>query len=389
MKDTKCEKNIGKMAEMLSDIIKTNPDDMDDYFRIYADSFLGNGSNSEGTQAPKIKSEDVQRKVRIYDPEQSGFTETKYGATATQHKRTEVIGKIPQFAILPKSDAKAAIETAKKEWSKNVVGLDDIFDKILLHIVNYIRCGHTRPLLFVGSPGTGKTTVARAFADLLSLKSYYINAPRAGTSRGLYGDSGDFQDADCGEIISAMIKTNTGNPVIIIDEIDKASPFANSRSACNLQNEALNLLDECADIFFDNFLQVSVDVSYCPIILTANELDDISAPLVDRCEVIRFPELTEEHIAQVVLRSVLPELVEKLQCAREIVIDDGIVISAVHSMFSEGVRSIRAYQSAFENALSGAFIRSLVTGMPQTLQADDIQAARNNTANKISRLIGF
>lgn len=330
------------------------------------------------------------RKVKIFDRLKVGDFNSQirsFGEYSHQ-RRSELWDKMPEYAYIPNGDVKKYVENAKEVWENNVVGLDDILEKALLHIISYCKTGKTRPLLLVGQPGCGKTTVAKVYAQMLDLECFFVNAPRMGNSHGLYGDAGTYKDADCGAVAEAMIITHSGNPVIIIDEIDKAGEKF-THANCNLQNEALNLLDEGAEEFRDNFLKITFNASYCPIVLTANEIDDISPPLADRCEIVRFPECDMEHIADVSKKNTIPKLLKKLDCEKDVMVDYRFVDDVVADMYKDGIRSIRAYQSVFENAISSAYLRSVMKEQRQGLCRADIENALNNTMNKYKHKIGF
>ena len=222
----------------------------------------------------------------------------------------------------------------------------------------------------------------------MGLQTMFIACPRMATSRGLYGDAPTYHESSCGAIIEAIIRSKTGNPVFVLDEIDKASP-ASFRGSCDMQGEALNLIDESAKEFVDNYLQCPVDVSHSPVILTANSLDNIISPLVDRCEVIDFPVPTKEHIISVANNAIIPELLKKLDCQKNVRICKDVVIQLVGELYKGGAVSIRVYQSLFENAISSAYVRSVITGKAQCVNNKDIEAALNHTITHSKKKIGF
>lgn len=382
-----------KIMKMLFGFNEDEFKEMADLFQDIPDK--GSDNLPQSDEPFFIKNSDLSfdgdfRSVRIFDRNliKQFNSQTRNFGEYSHQRRLELWDKMPEYAYIPNGNLKDLLEKAKEIWKKNIVGLDGILEKILLHMVYYCKTGKTRPLLFVGSPGCGKTTVANTYAKMLGLKSFLVNAPRMGSSNGLYGDSGSYKDASCGAVAEAMIITKTGNPVIIIDEIDKASEI-HTRANCNLQNEALNLLDDGADNFRDNFLQVSFDASYCPVVMTANELEDICGPLADRCEIIRFPECTLEHAMNVSKQQIIPSLLKKFGCEEQVIIEYSLVENAVVEMFNSGINSIRAYQSVFENAISSAYLRSILKDQKQNLCRKDINSALNNTVNLSRRRVGF
>lgn len=338
--------------------------------------------NIENAECRKVYP-DGRKRVRIFSPRSFAPDLT----TNSPQKRA-IIAKIPEFAILPEDNIQKILDDGETIWKKSVVGLDEIYQKLLLHIINYVKTGTTRPILLVGVPGCGKSKVARVYGSIMGLQTMFIACPRMATSRGLYGDAPTYHESSCGAIIEAIIRSKTGNPVFVLDEIDKASP-ASFRGSCDMQGEALNLIDESAKEFVDNYLQCPVDVSHSPVILTANSLDNIISPLVDRCEVIDFPVPTKEHIISVANNAIIPELLKKLDCQKNVRVCKDVVIQLVGELYKCGAVSIRVYQSLFENAISSAYVRSVITGKAQCVNNKDIEAALNHTITHSKKKIGF
>lgn len=338
--------------------------------------------NLENAECRKIYP-DGRRRVRIFN----SHTFDPDLTTNSPHKRA-ILNKIPEFAALPENDVAKTLKRGQEIWEKSVEGLDCIYKKMTLHIVNYIKCGTTRPLLLVGVPGSGKSMVARIYGEILGLYTAFITCPRMATSRGLYGDAPTYQENSCGAIVEALIRSKTGLPVFVLDEIDKASAVK-SRGSCDIQNEALNLIDESAEEFVDNYLQCPVNVSHSPVILTANDTNDISAPLIDRCELIDFPVPTVEHINLVSQRFIIPALMKKLDCADMVKFNKYIIEDTVECVYKRGAVSIRIYQTIFENIVCSAYIRAVCENKTQRISDKDIRSALEHTITSSKKSIGF
>lgn len=326
---------------------------------------------------------DGRRRVRIFNPRTFDPD-----LTTTSPQKRAILNKIPEFAVLPQDDVAKTLKQGREIWEKSVEGLDSIYRKMILHIVSYIKSGTTRPLLFVGVPGSGKSMAAHVYGEILGLYTAFIACPRMATSRGLYGDAPTYQESSCGAIVEAIIRSKTGLPVFVLAEIDKAGA-AKSRGSCDIQNEALNLIDEASGEFVDNYLQCPVDVSHSPVIFTANEVDDISAPLIDRCELIDFPVPTAEHINLVSQRFIVPALMKKLGCADMVKLSKRSVEEAVDKVYRSGAVSIRIYQSMFENVISSAYVRAVCEERTQQVSDKDISSALEHTITSSRKSIGF
>ncbi|MCA9374870.1 AAA family ATPase, partial [Candidatus Dojkabacteria bacterium] len=149
-------------------------------------------------------------------------------------------------------------------------------------------------MLFVGLQGVGKTSIAKSIANATNRKFIRIALGALGSVQALRGQSKAFLDAEPGQIIKALVRTKTMNPVILLDEIDKVS------GQTGLLNDVMAALLEILDpeqnsTFIDHYIDFPVDLSRVFFICTANNLGSLSAALLDRMEVIRFTSYTDEE----------------------------------------------------------------------------------------------
>ncbi|KON66018.1 Lon protease 1 [Komagataeibacter europaeus] len=152
--------------------------------------------------------------------------------------------------------------------------------------------GIARPVLLVGPPGCGKSTVARMYYHTLGYEVMTMNVGAMGDPLSLTGTHQTFGDAKPSTIVEYLATTGMANPCIILDEVDKAPTDGRFGS---VQNALLQFLDmrECRQ-FRDAFLNVPVDVSRVRWVLTANDLSTVSEPLKSRCHIIHMdsPDVT-------------------------------------------------------------------------------------------------
>ncbi|GBQ59510.1 AAA family ATPase [Komagataeibacter swingsii] len=153
--------------------------------------------------------------------------------------------------------------------------------------------GIARPVLLVGPPGCGKSTVARMYYRTLGYEVMAMNVGAMGDPLSLTGTHQTFGDAKPSTIVECLAATGMANPCVILDEVDKAPTEGRFGS---VQNALLQFLDrgECTQ-FRDVFLNVPVDVSRVRWVLTANDLSTVSEPLKSRCHIIHVDSPDTTH----------------------------------------------------------------------------------------------
>lgn len=186
------------------------------------------------------------------------------------------------------------ITEARRVLDRDHYGLDEVKDTIL----QFIAVGKLRGsvqgkiLCLAGPPGTGKTSIAESVANALGRKFFRFSVGGLSDVSEIKGHRRTYIGAMPGKIIQCLKATGSSNPLVLIDEIDKLGSGFRGDPASAL----LEVLDPSQNSTFrDHFLDVPVDISKCLFMCTANDLDRIPGPLLDRMEVIRlsgydFPE---------------------------------------------------------------------------------------------------
>jgi len=195
------------------------------------------------------------------------------------------------------SDDNLDLGHAQKVLGEHHSGLDDVKDRIIEFLAVGALRGEVKGsiILLVGPPGVGKTSIGKSIADALDRQFYRFSLGGMRDEAEIKGHRRTYIGAMPGKLVQALKETGTSNPVIMLDEVDKLGQSFQGDPASAL----LEVLDpEQNQDFLDHYLDERLDLSHALFICTANTLDSIPGPLLDRMEVIRLSGyITEEKVA--------------------------------------------------------------------------------------------
>lgn len=195
-------------------------------------------------------------------------------------------------------------------------------------------------LLFVGPPGTGKTSLGQSIAKALGRPFQRISLGGVRDEAEIRGHRRTYVASGPGSIVQALRKAGRNDPVILLDEVDKVghSNFHGDPAAALLE-----VLDpEQNHSFNDHYINVPIDLSQVLFICTSNTLDTISAPLLDRCEVVELSGYTYDEKMHIAKRFLLPKQIcaNGLSDSQLTLTDDALLHVATMYTREAGVRSL-------------------------------------------------
>ena len=268
------------------------------------------------------------------------------------------------------------INRAEEVLNEEHYGLDDVKERILEYLSVKKMSGTLKgPILcLVGPPGVGKTSIARSIAKAINRKYVRMSLGGMRDEAEIRGHRRTYVGAIPGRIVYSLKEAKSMNPLILLDEIDKLS----SDYKGNPGDALLEVLDsEQNKTFRDNYMELPIDLSKVLFITTANSLDTIPRPLLDRMEVVEVSGYTYEEKFNIARNHLIPKIFKEYKLNNEVItINDEAIKFVIDGYAREsGVRSL-------ERVISSLIRKSMASILKNDLESMNIDKA------KVEELLG-
>lgn len=309
---------------------------------------LGMESDGKDKLIEKFKERAAQLKMpeaaqRVFDEELSKLSHLEPAASEANVTRN-YLEWITQIPWGQHSKENYSIANAQKILDEDHYGLKDVKDRIL----EFLAVGKLRGavegkiICLVGPPGVGKTSIGKSIARALERKFFRFSVGGLTDVAEIKGHRRTYVGALPGKIIQALKRVGVENPLVLIDEVDKIGKGINGDPASAL----LEMLDpEQNSAFLDHYMDLPVDLSRVLFVCTANNLDTIPAPLLDRMEVIEVSGYVSEEKSMIAEKYLGPQAREASGLKNADVVLDPTSVDVLIKYYcrESGVRNLKKH----------------------------------------------
>ena len=293
---------------------------------------------------------------------------------------TSLSWKAPEFTPI---DLKQAEEILDEDHYGLKKAKERIIQQLAVMALNRKQYGSI--LLFVGAPGTGKTSIGQSIARALGRKYVRISLGGIRDEAEIRGHRRTYVGAMPGRIMEAMKRSGVSNPVMVLDEVDKLAKDYGGDPASAL----LEVLDpEQNSTFTDHYMNVPYDLSNVLFVCTANTTDTIPEPLLNRMEAISFPGYTAVEKYHIAKKHLIPKALETMGIPKNMLkITDGALRQIIDEYTMEsGVRDLKkCIETICRSAAVELVKKESATNNEEAAEKSVISVTKNNLTDYLGR----
>jgi ATP-dependent Lon protease len=254
------------------------------------------------------------------------------------------------------------LPTAKRTLETCHYGMKKVKERILEQVaVTMANPDGRAPILcLVGAPGVGKTSLGQSIAAALGRNYQRVSLGGVSDEAEIRGHRRTYIGAMPGRIIDALRRAKSSNPLLLLDEIDKLSRDIKGDPSSAL----LEVLDPEQNVkFHDNFIDVDFDLSKVMFIATANTLDTVPRPLLDRMEVVEVPGYLLEEKIEIAQQHLIPRVASSVGFGEEFSLSKAALTSVIEEYTSES--GVRQLEKAIASIARKLLVRQMSDEQPQ------------------------
>lgn len=344
---------------------------------------LGEGGGADGDEADNGGGDDLKGRI-----EAAGMPEDIKKAALAELRKLDgeghggaeesVVRNYLDFMLsLPWKKTEAVpvdLDKAREILDAQHYGLEKVKERIIQHlaVMRLKNDGKGSILLLVGPPGTGKTSLGKSVAEALGRKYVRLSLGGIRDEAEIRGHRRTYVGAMPGRILQSIKNAGTNNPVMVLDEVDKLMSGGFSGDPASALLEVLD--PEQNNTFTDHYLDQPYDLSDVFFIATANSLDTIPGPLLDRMEVIEITGYTEEEKFRIAREHLLPDVLSDHGLAPDqLTIDDAALAEIISEYTLEsGVRGLKKQLAAIARSASEKIVSGRAE-LPISVHISDLE----------------